>query len=171
LVFGFHLPFGAIYLAGLSEDDGVTVGLASNAFIRIDHSGTTTLVMPKVEMGQGVYTALAMILAEEFDADFARVQVVHAPPNEKVYTNPALGVQATGNSNSIRAFCKRGPRQQRAKGRRHGREGGQRRLEGGSARRPCRRRRRPRVGRATGPRGTQIDWYDGPNGRVSSAQM
>ena len=45
---------------------------APNAFIRIDHSGKTTLVMPQVEMGQGVYTAIAMILAEELDADFSQ---------------------------------------------------------------------------------------------------
>jgi isoquinoline 1-oxidoreductase beta subunit len=106
LVFGFHLPLRAMDLAGLSEDGGVAAGLAPNAFIRIDRSGTTTLVIPQVEMGQGVYTGLAMILAEELDADFARVQVVHAPPNERLYANPALGVQATGNSNSIRAFWK-----------------------------------------------------------------
>src|SRR5579862_6541799 len=45
---------------------------APNAFIRIDKAGTTTLVMPQVEMGQGVYTGVAMILAEELDADVAK---------------------------------------------------------------------------------------------------
>ena len=57
-------------------------------------------------MGQGVYTSLSMIVAEELDADWNRVRVEHAPPNEKLYVNPMLGVQATGNSNSIRAFWK-----------------------------------------------------------------
>ncbi len=47
-----------------------------------------------------------MILAEELDADFAQVVLEHAPPDEKHYANPMLGVQATGNSNSIRAFWK-----------------------------------------------------------------
>ena len=47
-------------------------GFAPNAFIRIDTAGKTTLVMPQVEMGQGIYTAVAMILAEELDADFAQ---------------------------------------------------------------------------------------------------
>src|SRR6202163_728688 len=46
---------------------------APNAFIRIDHAGKTTLVMPQVEMGQGVYNAVAMILADELDGDFAAV--------------------------------------------------------------------------------------------------
>src|SRR5450631_4811023 len=46
---------------------------APNAFIRIDDTGTTTLIMPQVEMGQGVYTSIPMILAEELDADFSKV--------------------------------------------------------------------------------------------------
>jgi isoquinoline 1-oxidoreductase beta subunit len=79
---------------------------APNAFIRIDHAGKTTLVMPQVEMGQGTYTAIPMIIAEELDADFSKIELKHAPPNEKLYANPMLGVQATGNSNSIRAFWK-----------------------------------------------------------------
>ncbi len=77
---------------------------APNAFIRIDGQGDTTLVMPQVEMGQGTYTSISMILAEELDADWSRVRVEHAPPDEKLYANPMLGMQATGNSNSIRAF-------------------------------------------------------------------
>ena len=75
-----------------------------NAFIRIDETGKTTLVIPQAEMGQGVYTAIAMILAEELDADLAQVVLEHAPPSDKLYGNPIFGVQVTGNSNSIRAF-------------------------------------------------------------------
>ncbi len=77
---------------------------APNAFIRIDNAGKTTLVIPQAEMGQGVYTAIAMILAEELDADFAQVVIKHAPPSDKLYANPLFGIQVTGNSNSIRAF-------------------------------------------------------------------
>lgn len=77
---------------------------APNAFIRIDQSGKTTLVMPQVEMGQGVYTAISMILAEELDADFSTVTFEHAPASDKLYGNPLFHIQATGNSNSIRAF-------------------------------------------------------------------
>ena len=76
----------------------------ANAFIRIDETGKTTLVIPQAEMGQGVYTAIAMILAEELDADLAQVVLEHAPPSDKLYGNPIFGVQVTGNSNSIRAF-------------------------------------------------------------------
>ena len=75
-----------------------TGDFAPNAFIRIDTDGTVTLIMPQVEMGQGVYTALAMILAEELDAPFEQCPAEAAPPNDKLYGNPLLGVQATGNS-------------------------------------------------------------------------
>src|ERR1700722_19331594 len=105
LVLALHLPLRAANEPEQTPDN--TAGqFAPNAFIRIDHSGKTTLVMPQVEMGQGVYTAIAMILAEELDADFGQVVLEHAPPSDKLYGNPIFGIQATGNSNSIRAFWK-----------------------------------------------------------------
>ncbi len=104
----FHVPVRAVPVRAVNEPvqpPDVTDGkFAPNAFIRIDEAGNTTLVMPQVEMGQGVYTSIAMMLAEELDADFAKVTLEHAPPNDKLYANPTFGVQATGNSNSIRAF-------------------------------------------------------------------
>ena len=81
-----------------------TTAFAPDAFIRIERSGLVTLIIPQVEMGQGVYTSLAMILAEELDADFRRVTVEHAPPSDALYANPALGFQVTGGSTSVRAF-------------------------------------------------------------------
>src|SRR5216683_1151811 len=99
----FHLPVRAanepVLMAYAPEGP-----FAPNAFIRIDTAGKTTLVMPQVEMGQGIYTAVAMILAEELDADYAQVTLMHAPPSDKLYANPTFGVQVTGNSNSVRAF-------------------------------------------------------------------
>jgi isoquinoline 1-oxidoreductase beta subunit len=83
---------------------GAPAEFAPNAFIRIAPTGAITLIMPQVEMGQGVYTSLAMVLSEELDTSLEHVTLEHAPPNEKLYANPMLGVQATGNSNSIRAF-------------------------------------------------------------------
>jgi isoquinoline 1-oxidoreductase subunit beta len=104
-VLGFHLPARAVNEPEQPPDS--TEGkFAPNAFIRIDRSGQTTLVMPQVEMGQGVYTAIPMILAEELDADFNKVTLEHAPPNDKLYGNPIFGIQVTGNSNSIRSFWK-----------------------------------------------------------------
>jgi isoquinoline 1-oxidoreductase subunit beta len=104
-VLGFHLPARAVNEPE-QPPDSMEGKFAPNAFIRIDHSGQTTLVMPQVEMGQGVYTAIPMILAEELDADFSKVALEHAPPNDKLYGNPIFGIQVTGNSNSIRSFWK-----------------------------------------------------------------
>src|ERR1700709_1201735 len=99
----FHLPLRAANEPVQPPD--VTEGkFAPNAFIRVDAAGKTTLVMPQVEMGQGVYTSIPMILAEELDADFAQVTLEHAPPSDKLYGNPMFGIQATGNSNSVRAW-------------------------------------------------------------------
>jgi isoquinoline 1-oxidoreductase beta subunit len=101
----FHLPVRALPANVPVQPVDDTAGkFAPNALIRIDASGTTTLVMPQVEMGQGVYTSISMILAEELDADFSRVALEHAPPSDKLYGNPMFGIQATGNSNSIRAW-------------------------------------------------------------------
>src|SRR6266576_2424542 len=98
----FHLPVRAVN-EPVQPPDGK---FAPNAFIRIDEAGHTTLVMPQVEMGQGIYTAVATILAEELDADFSSIVLEHAPANEKLYANPAFGIQATGGSTSVRAFWK-----------------------------------------------------------------
>ena len=97
LVVAFHLPLAQSAPAEKPP-------FAPNAFIRIDGRGKITLVMPQVEMGQGIYTAVAMILAEELDAAFGQVVLEHAPPNDKLYANPTFGLQVTGNSNSVRAF-------------------------------------------------------------------
>jgi isoquinoline 1-oxidoreductase subunit beta len=97
LVVGFHLPLARGAQPGKSA-------FAPNAFIRIDPHGKVTLIMPQVEMGQGIYTSVAMILAEELDADFDQVSLEAAPPNDKLYGNPTFGIQVTGNSNSVRAF-------------------------------------------------------------------
>jgi isoquinoline 1-oxidoreductase beta subunit len=103
----FHLPLRALAPTEPVQPPDDTAGkFAPNAFIRIDQAGHTTLVMPQVEMGQGIYTGVAMILAEELDADFSSIVLEHAPPNEKLYANPAFGIQATGGSTSVRAFWK-----------------------------------------------------------------
>ncbi len=103
----FHLPLRAAPVNEPEQQPDNTTGqFAPNAFIRVDHSGKTTLVMPQVEMGQGVYTAVAMILCDELDGDYAQIMLEHAPPDDKLYGNPIFGIQVTGNSNSIRAFWK-----------------------------------------------------------------
>src|SRR6478735_11067775 len=74
-----------------------------NAFVQIDRDGTVHLIMPYVEMGQGTYTSISMLIAEELEVDLSQVQYEHAPPNDKLYANPLFGFQATGGSTAIRA--------------------------------------------------------------------
>lgn len=103
---GFLLAFHMPLRGARAEAAAAAAPFSPNAFIRIDTAGTTTLVMPQVEMGQGIYTSVAMILAEELDADYDKIVLEHAPPNEKLYGNPIFIIQATGGSTSVRAFWK-----------------------------------------------------------------
>ena len=99
LMLSLSLPFATGDAEAADAD-----GFAPNAFIRIEGDGQIVLTMPYVEMGQGTYTSIPMLIAEELEVDLKQVRLEHAPPNEKLYGNPLLaGVQATGNSNAIRA--------------------------------------------------------------------
>jgi isoquinoline 1-oxidoreductase beta subunit len=99
LMLSLSLPFAN----GDAEAAG-TDGFTPNAFIRIGSDGQIVLTMPYVEMGQGTYTAIPMLIAEELEVDLKQARLEHAPPNEKLYGNPLLGgLQATGNSNAVRA--------------------------------------------------------------------
>ena len=99
LMLSLTLPFG--------RSEAATSGsFAPNAFIRIDREGEIVLTMPYVEMGQGTYTSIPMLIAEELEVSLKQVRLKHAPPNQKLYANPMLGVQATGNSNAMRGAWK-----------------------------------------------------------------
>jgi len=97
LMLSLRLPFAKGEAEAADSD-----GFVPNAFVRIDQDGRIVLTMPYVEMGQGTYTSIPMLIAEELEVDLKQVHLEHAPPNEKLYANPLLGVQATGNSNAIR---------------------------------------------------------------------
>jgi isoquinoline 1-oxidoreductase beta subunit len=97
LLLSFRLPF-----ANGEADAASTDAFVPNAFIRIGRDGSIVLIMPYVEMGQATYTSIPMLIAEELEVDLKQVRLEHAPPNEKLYANPLLGIQATGNSNAIR---------------------------------------------------------------------
>jgi isoquinoline 1-oxidoreductase subunit beta len=77
-------------------------GLARDAFIRIDREGLVTLIIHKVEMGQGTFTAMPMLLAEELGADLSKVKLEQAPADNNLYSDPLLGGQVTGGSTSVR---------------------------------------------------------------------
>jgi isoquinoline 1-oxidoreductase beta subunit len=91
-----------IYLTG--PDAALAARLSSapfkpNAFIRVGHDGTVTFIINHSEMGQGVYTSLPMLIAEELECDWRKVRVEEAPV-DPAYNNPAFGAQGTGGSTS-----------------------------------------------------------------------
>ena len=98
LTLGFHVPA----LVGDAAAGGVAPAVL-NAWVRITPDNTVTLLLSQSEMGQGVYTALPMILAEELECDWQKVRVEMAPVAE-AYQNPAFHMQGTGGSTSVRAF-------------------------------------------------------------------
>jgi CO/xanthine dehydrogenase Mo-binding subunit len=93
LVVGFHLPSSAF--ANSSDDQEKKPVNPFNAWVRISPDSQVTLILGKSEMGQGIMTALPMILAEELSLDWTKVKIDQAPTNPKVYD---LG---TGGSGSI----------------------------------------------------------------------
>jgi isoquinoline 1-oxidoreductase beta subunit len=99
LLIGFHLPLA---VRG-GEAEAAANGFAPNAWIRIATDDSVTLRVASSEMGQGVYTAIPMLLAEELECDWARVKVEMAPA-DKAYINPIIGQQLTGGSTAVRAY-------------------------------------------------------------------
>lgn len=74
-----------------------------NAWVHIADDNTITLISARSEMGQGVYTSMPMLIAEELNVDIRRIKVAIAPPDGKVYGNALLGgPQLTGGSTSVR---------------------------------------------------------------------
>src|SRR6266478_5644515 len=102
LLIGWRSDAGARALA--AADRTPPAAFAPNAFIRIGRDGRVTLVMNQVEMGQGTYTSMPMLLAEELEVGLDQVQLEHAPPDDKLYANPLFGDQETGASTSVRMF-------------------------------------------------------------------
>src|SRR5258707_6039588 len=100
LIIDFAIPLGECRAFAQTAP----VPFAPNAFIRIDRQGVVTFVMPMVEMGQGVYTAMSMLLAEELEIGLDDVRLEHAPPDDALYANAILQSQTTGLSSTIRAF-------------------------------------------------------------------
>lgn len=97
LVIGFYLPSKCEALAGKPPKDPT----AMNAWVQIAPDDSVTLLIDKSEMGQGISTALAMVLAEELDLDWKQVNTVFAPAAPQ-YFNPIFGLQGTGGSCSVR---------------------------------------------------------------------
>jgi isoquinoline 1-oxidoreductase subunit beta len=80
--------------------------LESGYFLRIGSDGVVTVISPQTEIGQGAYTGVATLVAEELDADWNKVVVEASPADVKRYGNPAFGgmMQGTGGSSTISGF-------------------------------------------------------------------
>src|ERR1700760_3025172 len=101
---GLLLAIGLPVRAEIRDTLTTNAPFAPNAFLRIDRAGKVTFVSPVIEMGQGTYTSLPMLIAEELEIDVDKVAIEHAPADDKIYGNPAIGIQMTGASKSIRGF-------------------------------------------------------------------
>ena len=95
LIVGFALP-GALRAAAAAAT------FQPNAYLRITPDNRVTVVVGSSEMGQGVLTAIPMLVAEELDADWSKVGFEQAPV-DKAFVNPMFGMQATGGSTTVRA--------------------------------------------------------------------
>ena len=94
LLLGFSLSVrvsGAPTVGNATQEEFVP-----NGFVRIDREGRVTLVMPQVEMGQGTYTSMSMLIAEELEVSLDRVTLEAAPPDDRLYANSLIGAQVTG---------------------------------------------------------------------------
>lgn len=94
LVIGFSFPLMA------NATETARLPFSPNAFIRIAPDDTVTILINKSEMGQGVYTSLSMIAAEELDADWTKVRAESAPVAPE-YNHTVFGTQMTGGSSSV----------------------------------------------------------------------
>ena len=80
--------------------------VALSPWVTISTDGTVAIISPAAEMGQGSLTSLPLILAEELDADWAKVRVIVAPPNDDLYKNPSFGFMYTAGSNAVTSYFK-----------------------------------------------------------------
>ena len=96
LAIGLRIPIGGTDVVGAA---GV---LAPNQWLSIDADGIVTIVNSVPEMGQGSLTTMPMIIADELDADLAKIRVEQAPANPKLYANPVTGAQSYGGSRGVR---------------------------------------------------------------------
>jgi len=93
------MPSGIRILSAAEAEKDMT--FQPNVYLRIAPDDTITVIVNKSEMGQGIYTSLPMIIADELEADWKKVKIVPAPAGAE-YKDPVWGMQSTGGSTSIR---------------------------------------------------------------------
>ena len=98
LVLGVYLVRGKAYA---QTPPAPTINVAPNTFLIIGKDNTVTVLCKQLEMGQGPFTGLATLVAEELDADWSQMRADHAPSNPEHYKNLFFGIQGTGGSTAI----------------------------------------------------------------------
>src|SRR5215471_18909432 len=104
LVIGVALPLPALAQSGAArafQPAGGSAAFVPNAFVRVGADDTVTVLIKHIEFGQGPFTGLSTLVAEEMDADWSQVRAEHAPANVELYKNLAFGIQGTGGSTAI----------------------------------------------------------------------
>ena len=101
LVIGTHLFRAPKAVAEVGVASRAPMVTAPNAFLRIAPDNTVTVLVKHIEFGQGAYTGLTTLVAEELDADWSQMRAEGAPSNTKLYLNYAFGAQGTGGSTAI----------------------------------------------------------------------
>ncbi|MEG3791481.1 xanthine dehydrogenase family protein molybdopterin-binding subunit [Lysobacter sp. CCNWLW3] len=99
LVIGFAIPGARRFAYAAPAEAAAASGFVPNAFLRIGNDDSVTVLIAHSEMGQGIWTGLAMLVAEELDADWTKIRVEHAPA-APAYAHTAFGMQMTGGSTS-----------------------------------------------------------------------
>ena len=103
--FAIGVAFGAPLFTAAGQAIAQTANLAPNQWVTISPDGTITILSPASEMGQGTLTAMPLCLAEDLDADWAKVKVVQAGHNPKLHGNKLFGgIMATGASRTTRGY-------------------------------------------------------------------
>ncbi len=98
LMLALALPFGRAMAQGAASP---ATSFSPNAFVRIGPDDIVTVMIKHLEMGQGPYTGLATLVAEELDADWGQMRAEGAPANQELYANLFIGVQGTGGSTAM----------------------------------------------------------------------
>ena len=112
LTFGVAAGAPAFQHLQIGTANAATDSVRLNNWVTVFTDGTVAIMSPAAEMGQGSLTALPIVVADEMDADWAKVRIVAAPPNDKLYGNPAFrflqytagSATVTGYFNNLRLF-------------------------------------------------------------------
>ncbi len=106
LIIGAWLPAKMVRAAANTGTEqsllnGVAENFSANAFVQIGTDDIVTVLSKHTEVGQGIYTGMATLIAEELDADWANIRVIAAPVDTNIYKNLKMGIQGTGGSSAV----------------------------------------------------------------------